>query len=184
MIKLQKVKSNNAALNKNGSITLTWVCPEENCNEKNIKVASIYDRHIWSRCSGCNIWYEITYRLKIIKKKVIRKLKFDDDGLIVAVIQDIDTKEILMVGYMTIESINKTLASKKVTFWSRSRKRLWTKGETSGNFLNLVQILVDCDGDALICLVKPDGPTCHTGAKTCFQNPDGTWRFLVDSERR
>jgi len=90
-------------------------------------------------------------------------------GLIPAIIQDSVTKSVLMLGYMNAESYQKTLDTKKVTFFSRSKQRLWTKGEESGNFLNLVDIKNDCDGDTLLVLVKPEGPTCHTGADTCWQ---------------
>jgi phosphoribosyl-AMP cyclohydrolase / phosphoribosyl-ATP pyrophosphohydrolase len=90
-------------------------------------------------------------------------------GLIPAIIQDSETKSVLMLGYMNAESYQKTLDTQKVTFFSRSKQRLWTKGEESGNFLNLVDIKNDCDGDTLLIQVKPDGPTCHTGADNCWQ---------------
>ncbi len=97
-------------------------------------------------------------------------------GLVPAIIQDTQTKNVLMLGYMNQEALDKTLETKKVTFWSRSRNCLWTKGETSGNFLHLVDIKVDCDNDTLLVKVNPDGPTCHTGTDTCWgevneQNP-------------
>ncbi len=91
------------------------------------------------------------------------------DGLIPAIIQDAKTKTVLMLGYMNEEAYNKTLETKKVTFFSRSKNRLWTKGEESGNFLNLVDIKVDCDNDTLLVKVNPDGPTCHTGLDNCWQ---------------
>ncbi|WP_337965658.1 bifunctional phosphoribosyl-AMP cyclohydrolase/phosphoribosyl-ATP diphosphatase HisIE [uncultured Flavobacterium sp.] len=90
-------------------------------------------------------------------------------GLIPAIIQDSETKNVLMLGYMNEESLQKTIETKKVTFFSRSKQRLWTKGEESGNFLNLVDIKNDCDGDTLLIQAKPVGPTCHTGADTCWQ---------------
>ena len=90
-------------------------------------------------------------------------------GLIPAIIQDSETKTVLMLGYMNAESYQKTLDTKKVTFYSRSKQRLWTKGEESGNFLNLVDIKHDCDNDTLLIQVKPEGPTCHTGLDTCWQ---------------
>jgi phosphoribosyl-ATP pyrophosphohydrolase/phosphoribosyl-AMP cyclohydrolase len=90
-------------------------------------------------------------------------------GLIPAIIQDSETKSVLMLGYMNEESIKKTIETQKVTFFSRSKQRLWTKGEESGNFLNLVSIKNDCDGDTLLIQAKPVGPTCHTGADTCWQ---------------
>ncbi len=91
------------------------------------------------------------------------------NGLIPAIIQDSETKNVLMLGYMNAESYQKTLETQKVTFFSRSKQRLWTKGEESGNFLNLVSIKNDCDNDTLLIQVKPDGPTCHAGADTCWQ---------------
>ncbi len=90
-------------------------------------------------------------------------------GLIPAIIQDSETKAVLMLGYMNAESYQKTLDTKKVTFYSRSKQRLWTKGEESGNFLNLIDIKNDCDNDTLLIQVKPQGPTCHTGSDTCWQ---------------
>ena len=91
------------------------------------------------------------------------------DGLIPAIIQDSETKAVLMLGYMNEEAYIKTIETQKVTFFSRSKQRLWTKGEESGNFLNLVDIKNDCDGDTLLIQAKPVGPTCHTGADTCWQ---------------
>nr|WP_294930995.1 bifunctional phosphoribosyl-AMP cyclohydrolase/phosphoribosyl-ATP diphosphatase HisIE [uncultured Flavobacterium sp.] len=90
-------------------------------------------------------------------------------GLIPAIIQDSETKNVLMMGYMNEESLQKTIETQKVTFFSRSKQRLWTKGEESGNFLNLVDIKNDCDGDTLLIQARPVGPTCHTGADTCWQ---------------
>ena len=97
-------------------------------------------------------------------------------GLVPAIIQDAKTKNVLMLGYMNQEAYDKTVETKKVTFWSRSRNCLWTKGETSGNFLNLVRIKIDCDNDTLLVQAIPDGPTCHKGTDTCWgetneQNP-------------
>jgi phosphoribosyl-ATP pyrophosphohydrolase/phosphoribosyl-AMP cyclohydrolase len=91
------------------------------------------------------------------------------DGLIPAIIQDSETKNVLMLGYMNAESYQITLDTKKVTFYSRSKQRLWTKGEESGNFLNMIDIKNDCDNDTLLIQVKPEGPTCHTGSDTCWQ---------------
>jgi phosphoribosyl-ATP pyrophosphohydrolase/phosphoribosyl-AMP cyclohydrolase len=93
----------------------------------------------------------------------------NNDGLIPAVIQDNETKTVLMLGYMNEEACQTTLETKKVTFFSRSKNRLWTKGEESGNFLNLIDIKVDCDNDTLLVKVNPVGPTCHTGSDTCWQ---------------
>lgn len=89
-------------------------------------------------------------------------------GLVPAIVQDADTMNVLMLGYMNQEALQKTLDTKKVTFWSRSRNCLWTKGETSGNFLHLVDIKVDCDNDTLLVKAHPDGPVCHTGTDTCW----------------
>ncbi|WP_339834541.1 bifunctional phosphoribosyl-AMP cyclohydrolase/phosphoribosyl-ATP diphosphatase HisIE [uncultured Flavobacterium sp.] len=91
------------------------------------------------------------------------------DGLIPAIIQDNETKNVLMLGYMNQEAYDKTLETNKVTFFSRSKNRLWTKGEESGNFLNLISIKNDCDNDTLLIQVNPVGPTCHTGSDTCWQ---------------
>ena len=88
-------------------------------------------------------------------------------GLVPAIIQDAVTRKVLMLGFMNEEAYQKTLDTKHVTFWSRSRNTLWTKGETSGNFLNLVDIKIDCDNDTLLVQANPDGPTCHTGTDTC-----------------
>ena len=101
------------------------------------------------------------------------------DGLLPAVIQDIETGKVLMLGYMNREAYEKTLAENIVTFFSRSKQRLWTKGETSGNFLHLREMLVDCDGDTLLIKASPDGPVCHTGADTCFEEVNqGKGQFL------
>ncbi|MFM1912451.1 MAG: Phosphoribosyl-AMP cyclohydrolase [Bacteroidota bacterium] len=89
-------------------------------------------------------------------------------GLIPAVIQDINTKNVLMVGYMNEESFNITIETQKVTFFSRSKNRLWTKGESSNNFLFVKEVEIDCDEDTILIQVEPAGPTCHTGSDTCF----------------
>lgn len=90
------------------------------------------------------------------------------DGLVPAVIQDAETGKILMLGYMNREAYDKTVTENVVTFFSRSKQRLWTKGETSNNFLHVQEIMVDCDGDTLLIKAHPAGPVCHTGADTCF----------------
>nr|WP_299382077.1 bifunctional phosphoribosyl-AMP cyclohydrolase/phosphoribosyl-ATP diphosphatase HisIE [Allomuricauda sp.] len=90
------------------------------------------------------------------------------DGLVPAIVQDARTKNVLMLGYMDKEAVTKTTTTKKVTFYSRSKERLWTKGEESGNFLELVSIKSDCDRDALLVKANPIGPTCHTGTDTCW----------------
>jgi len=104
------------------------------------------------------------------------------DGLLPAVVQDASSGKVLMLGYMNADALRVTLESKRVTFYSRSKQRLWTKGETSGNFLNLVSIAADCDNDSLLVLAHPNGPTCHTGSESCFSaagNTDaGNFAFL------
>ncbi len=90
------------------------------------------------------------------------------DGLLPVIVQSVDDNEVLMLAYMNQEALEKTLETKKATFWSRSRQSLWTKGETSGNFQHVVSIAKDCDGDTLLLKVKSDGPACHTGNRTCF----------------
>ncbi|MEO5603931.1 MAG: bifunctional phosphoribosyl-AMP cyclohydrolase/phosphoribosyl-ATP diphosphatase HisIE [Cyclobacteriaceae bacterium] len=97
------------------------------------------------------------------------------NGLVPCVVQDADTNIVLMLGFMNEEAFNKTILEKKVTFFSRSKQRLWTKGETSGNTFNLADILIDCDDDTLLIKVNPTGPACHTGADTCFNEKNETW---------
>jgi phosphoribosyl-ATP pyrophosphohydrolase/phosphoribosyl-AMP cyclohydrolase len=105
------------------------------------------------------------------------KIKYDAvTGLVPAIVQDAHTKNVLMLGYMNQESYEKTLTSQKVTFYSRSKQRLWTKGEESGNFLQLVDIRNDCDEDTLLVSVHPQGPTCHKGSDTCW-NTDNDQHF-------
>jgi phosphoribosyl-AMP cyclohydrolase len=94
--------------------------------------------------------------------------KFDEKGLIPAIVQDADSSEVLMLGYINEESLRRTLETGQVWFYSRSRQELWHKGATSGNFLNLQEIWKDCDEDTLLLKVKPVGPVCHTGERTCF----------------
>ena len=98
----------------------------------------------------------------------LEKLRFDDAGLIPCVVQDARTSRVLMLGYMTIEAVERTIESGLVTFFSRSRSKLWVKGETSGNKLTLKELSMDCDSDTLLALVEPEGPTCHNGTTSCF----------------
>ncbi len=107
-----------------------------------------------------------------------------NNGLVPAIIQDVNTQKVLMLGYMNEEAFQKTMATKKVTFFSRSKNRLWMKGEESGNFLELVDLKVDCDQDALLIQVKPKGPTCHKGTDTCWgeENQDSL-AFLIKLEK-
>ncbi len=103
-------------------------------------------------------------------------IKYDDNGLVPAIIQDAVTQKVLMLGYMNEAAYKKTLETKQVTFFSRSKQRLWTKGEESGNFLNLVDLKNDCDNDSLLLQVHPAGPTCHTGTDTCWKD-ENTSRY-------
>ncbi|TNE81346.1 MAG: bifunctional phosphoribosyl-AMP cyclohydrolase/phosphoribosyl-ATP diphosphatase HisIE [Bacteroidetes bacterium] len=99
------------------------------------------------------------------------KLDFSKgDGLVPAIVQDAQTLQVLMLGYMNAEALQRTQESKQVTFYSRSKQRLWKKGESSGNTLELVDIQVDCDADTLLILANPQGPTCHTGSRSCFRD--------------
>ncbi len=104
------------------------------------------------------------------------------NGLVPAIIQDAKTKNVLMLGFMNEEAYEKTLKTGKVTFWSRTRNTLWTKGETSGNFLELVDIKTDCDNDTLLVRVHPHGPTCHTGADTCWAEDNDEQPLMFLSE--
>ena len=105
------------------------------------------------------------------------------DGLIPAIIQDSETKTVLMLGFMNAEAYQKTVDTKKVTFYSRTKQRLWTKGEESGNFLNLIDIKNDCDNDTLLIQVKPEGPTCHKGTDTCWADENkADYGFISDLE--
>ncbi|WP_109300775.1 bifunctional phosphoribosyl-AMP cyclohydrolase/phosphoribosyl-ATP diphosphatase HisIE [Aquimarina sp. AU474] len=107
----------------------------------------------------------------------------NDDGLVPAIIQDASTKNVLMLGYMNEEAYTKTIETNKVTFFSRSKNRLWTKGEESGNFLNLVAIKNDCDQDTLLITVNPVGPTCHKGSDTCWgEDNEQSFGFLSNLE--
>ena len=100
------------------------------------------------------------------------KLDKTGDGLLPLIIQDATTLKVLMLGYMNEEAFDKSAAEGRVTFWSRSRQALWTKGETSGNFLHIVEMFPDCDNDTLLIKARPDGPTCHRGTTSCFDTPE------------
>ena len=105
------------------------------------------------------------------------------DGLVPAIVQDAKTKNVLMLGYMNQDALDKTQNTKKVTFFSRTKNRLWTKGEESGNFLNLVDIKLDCDNDTLLIQVNPVGPTCHKGSDTCWnEGNDNSYGFITKLE--
>ncbi len=114
-------------------------------------------------------------------EKIINELKFDDKGLITAVVQDVTTKEVLMVAYMNEETLKLTLDTKKATFFSRSRNEIWVKGETSGNYLHVDSIKVDCDGDCLVVLARPDGPACHTNNRSCFYRKIDNGQLVEDT---
>lgn len=99
------------------------------------------------------------------------QIRFDRDGLVPIVVQEQTSKKVLMLGYATRETLEETLASGLLTFFSRSRNTRWLKGETSGNFLRVKSLSLDCDGDTVLALVTADGPACHTGTETCFEEP-------------
>lgn len=99
----------------------------------------------------------------------LSQVRFDSSGLIPAIVQDANTLQVLMLGYMNSESLTFTKETKKVHFWSRSRSELWLKGATSGNFLTVQTLSFDCDQDAILVMATPTGPTCHTGSNSCFE---------------
>ena len=101
----------------------------------------------------------------------IEKLKFDEKGLIPAIVVDAVTKRVLTLAYMNQESLRLSMEKELTCFWSRSRQELWLKGETSGNYQHIVSITADCDGDALVVMVEPEGPACHLGTESCFEYP-------------
>lgn len=105
------------------------------------------------------------------------------DGLVPTIIQDFQTGKVLMLGFMNAESFHKTQETKRVTFFSRSRQMLWMKGETSGNFLHVKEILLDCDDDTILIKAIPSGVVCHTGADTCFDEQNESDNFLFDLEK-
>jgi phosphoribosyl-AMP cyclohydrolase len=98
----------------------------------------------------------------------ISEIKFDNNGLIPTIVQDAETKQVLMMAYMNVDSLKLTMEKNETVFWSRSRNELWHKGATSGNTQKVVEIKVDCDADTLLILVDPAGPACHTGEQSCF----------------
>ncbi len=102
------------------------------------------------------------------ERRTLDSLRFDDRGLIPAIVQDVHDGTVLMLGYMNAEAVQRTLSSGDVWFWSRSRSEMWHKGLTSGNYLRVVEVRPDCDGDTLLVRAAPEGPTCHTGARSCF----------------
>ena len=112
----------------------------------------------------------------------INELKFDEKGLIPAVVQNIDTKEVLMVAYMNADTLQKTLDTGRATFWSRSRQEVWEKGATSGDYIYVKEIRVDCDGDCLVLLSSPAGAACHTGNRSCFFRKVDGESLIEDTE--
>lgn len=115
------------------------------------------------------------------KLESIDQVDFEkENGLVPAVIQDVQTGKVLMLGYMNKESLQKTQETGHVTFFSRSKQRLWTKGESSKNYLNLVEISLDCDSDSLLVKVRPEGPTCHTGTDTCWEESNDSNTLFLD----
>ena len=108
------------------------------------------------------------------------------DGLVPAVVQDAETKEVLMLGFMNRAALEKTLLEGKVTFWTRSRQKLWTKGETSGNVLEFVSLRINCNADSLLVLARPIGATCHTGHPTCYfrevADEHGEWQTITEAQ--
>jgi phosphoribosyl-AMP cyclohydrolase len=96
------------------------------------------------------------------------QITYDPQGLVPAIVQDIDSGQVLMMAYMNEQALQETQRTGQAHFWSRSRKELWHKGATSGNYLHVIELSVDCDGDTLLLRVRPDGPACHTGNTTCF----------------
>jgi phosphoribosyl-AMP cyclohydrolase/phosphoribosyl-ATP pyrophosphohydrolase/phosphoribosyl-AMP cyclohydrolase len=106
-------------------------------------------------------------------KELLSEIKYDANGLVPAIVQDVFTKEVLMMAWMNAESLQMTLEKGEAVFWSRSRKEIWHKGATSGNVQKVVEVRVDCDADTLLVLVEPAGPACHTGERTCFYREIG-----------
>jgi len=117
-------------------------------------------------------WVSPTSCTSALSAEVAARLKRDPDGLVCAVIQQHDSGEVLMVGWMDDEALHRTLTSGRVTFWSRSREEYWRKGDTSGHAQHVQTVALDCDGDALLVRVDQVGAACHTGARTCFDHHD------------
>jgi phosphoribosyl-AMP cyclohydrolase/phosphoribosyl-ATP pyrophosphohydrolase/phosphoribosyl-AMP cyclohydrolase len=105
---------------------------------------------------------------KKMKDELLSEIKYDANGLVPAIVQDVTTKDVLMMAWMNTESLRLTLETGETVFWSRSRQEIWHKGATSGNVQKVVEVRVDCDADTLLVLVEPAGPACHTGERTCF----------------
>jgi phosphoribosyl-ATP pyrophosphohydrolase/phosphoribosyl-AMP cyclohydrolase len=110
-------------------------------------------------------------------------VRFDERGLVPAIVQDVRTREVLTLAYMNVESLQRTLEEGETWFWSRSRSELWHKGATSGHTQKVVEVRPDCDSDALVLLVEPRGPACHTGTRSCFRRDDEMPRAKVEPEQ-
>ena len=117
-------------------------------------------------------------------EELINTLKFDASGLIPAVVQNIETNEVLMVAYMNTDTIKQTLETGRATFWSRSRQEVWVKGDTSGNYMYVKEVRVDCDCDCLVVLVNPAGPACHTGNRSCFFRKIEDGKLVEDAKEQ
>ena len=117
-------------------------------------------------------------------KELINTLKFDASGLIPAVVQNIETNEVLMVAYMNADTIKQTLETGRATFWSRSRQEVWVKGDTSGNYMYVKEVRVDCDCDCLVVLVNPAGPACNTGNRSCFFRKIEDGKLVEDAKEQ
>ncbi len=114
-------------------------------------------------------------------EEIINSLKFDASGLIPAVVQNVETNEVLMVAYMNADTIKQTIETGRATFWSRSRQEVWVKGDTSGNYMYVKEVRADCDCDCLVLLVNPAGPACHTGNRSCFFRKIENGKFVEDN---
>lgn len=120
----------------------------------------------------------------MLSRTTIRQLDWQKmAGLLPAIVQHAASGKVLMLGYMNLVALEQTINTGKVTFFSRTKQRLWVKGETSGHFLSLINIGFDCDNDSLLILANPSGPTCHTGSESCFNNIDSTFNFLYQLEQ-
>ncbi|MCB0118542.1 MAG: phosphoribosyl-AMP cyclohydrolase [Anaerolineales bacterium] len=108
-----------------------------------------------------------------MKDELLSEIKYDANGLVPSIVQDVFTKDVLMMAWMNAESLRLTLEKGEAVFWSRSRQEIWHKGGTSGNVQKVVEVRVDCDADTLLVLVEPAGPACHTGERTCFYRKFG-----------
>jgi phosphoribosyl-AMP cyclohydrolase len=126
------------------------------------------DREERNRPSVLGLWFIQEVNLNTLERLKVETLKFNANGLIPAIIQDHQKKDVLMLAWMNAESLRRTIESGEAWFWSRSRQELWHKGATSGNTQKVVDIRIDCDADTLLVLVEPSGPACHTGQRSCF----------------